>query len=192
MKKLLWFDMDGVITDFTTGMCKAFDIPFSNEQYPFPLGLWDYIEWLKTEHDLSWSRIKTVCSDARFWQNLPLLPGAKWFYETLNQYFDIKFLTISTGDPHACFEGKRKWLEQHGFAVPYDKRMFLLGFGESKEDYAMKHLFLIDDQDTNVQKFRHGGGYAVLVPRPWNNRHREFKSFEDANDLVLAELLEVI
>lgn len=191
MKKL-WLDMDGVIADFTAGVCRAFDIPFSNEPYLFPQGLWDYVEWLKTERNLPWSRVKIMCSDVRFWQNLSLLPSAFEFYETLAHHFDVRFLTTPTGDYHAVFDGKRKWLEWHGFAALHDRRMVLLDSDETKEDYASPGYFLIDDQDKNVQIFRHGGGYAVLAPRPWNNRHREFRSFEQANDLVLAELLEVI
>lgn len=189
MKKL-WLDMDGVIADFTAGVCRYFKIPFSNENYPFPLGLWDYVKYFEDEHDLSWADVKIACSCSSFWENLPLLPNAIKFYGTLAHHFDIQFLTTPTGDFGSVFDGKRKWLKQHGFAVLHDKRMTLLESGESKEDYAAKYLFLIDDQDVNVQKFRHGGGYAVLVPRPWNNRHREFISFEHANDLVLAELLE--
>jgi len=190
MKKL-WLDMDGVIADFTAGVCKAFDIQFSNEDYPFPLGLWDYIKYLQDKRNLLWSKVRFVGSTASFWQNLSVLPNAKKFYRTLICHFDVRFLTTPTGDFDAVFDGKRKWLERHGFAVPHDKRMLLLEPGETKEDYAAPGIILIDDQDSNVQKFRHGGGYAVLAPRPWNNRHREFKSFEEANDMILAELLEI-
>ena len=155
------------------------------------MGLWDYVKYLENKHNLSWSDVKIACSCSDFWENLPLLPGAVKFYGALVRHFDIQFLTTPTGNFNPVFDGKRKWLEQHRFATPHDKRMTLLESGESKEDYAAKYLFLIDDQDANVQKFRHSGGYAVLAPRPWNNRHREFKSFEHANDLVLNELKEI-
>ncbi len=178
--------------NFTAGLCNAFDISFSNEPYSFPLGLWDYVKWLEKTHGVGWDDVKIMTSCSAFWKGLPLLPNAKEFFDTLKLHFDIQFLTSPTGNFDTVFNGKRMWLEKHGFAVSGDESLVLMPLGVSKESYATSLLFLIDDKDKNVQEFRHGGGYAVLSPRPWNNRHREFESFEQANNLVLTELLEKI
>jgi hypothetical protein len=29
----------------------------------------------------------------------------------------------------------------------------------------------VDDRDKNVEMFRDGGGFGVLVPRPWNSAY---------------------
>lgn len=192
----VFLDMDGVVADFTSGMCVAFNIPFTNHPYSMPYGLWDYVEYVEKYHGIPWDQVKQVCSDPSFWAELPELPGAVTLFANLQKY-DMRFLTTPTGDPRAVFSGKREWLEDRDWVAPHDKQMILLESGETKEQYAAPDIVLLDDQDKNVQDFRHGGGLAILVPRPWNNRHREcrgcdqFEAFGAANALVLEELKEM-
>ncbi len=42
--------------------------------------------------------------------------------------------------------------------------------GGKKHLLAHKDALLIDDRDENVAEFRHAGGKAILIPRPWNNQ----------------------
>lgn len=193
----IWLDIDGVVADFTAGICAAVGLPFTNQPYPFPHGLWDYVEWLDEIRGVNWYDVKLACSSEDFWADLPALPKANRLYNYLNTHHDVRFLTTPTGDTVACFDGKRRWLEARGWAIPYDKRMILLEPGETKEQYVRFDRVLLDDQDKNVQEYRHGGGLAILVPRPWNNRHREcrgdnqFDAFANANRLVVEELEEM-
>lgn len=193
----IWLDMDGVVADFTTGMCAAVNIPFTNYPYSMPHGLWDYVTYIEEHYGITWDQVESVCSDPSFWAELPQIPGADWLYNYLNMRYDVQFLTTSTGDLINVFAGKRQWLEARDWAIPHDKRMVLLDKGETKEQYARPDVLLLDDQDQNVQDFRHGGGLAILVPRPWNNRHREcrgnnqFQVFDNANTLVFEELREM-
>jgi len=193
----VFLDMDGVIADFTAGLCATFNIPFTNHPYSMPHGLWDYVDHVEKKYGVSWAKVSRVCSDPRFWAELPELPGAGSLYRDLIRHHEVQFLTTPTGDPDAVFDGKRKWLEDRDWAIPHDKRMILLEKGETKEQYARPDVVLLDDQDKNIQEFRHGGGLAILVPRPWNNRRREccgdtaLMAFLNANDLVLDELEEM-
>jgi 5'(3')-deoxyribonucleotidase len=193
----IYLDMDGVVADFTAGLCAAFNIPFTNHPYSMPHGLWDYVEYVKKHYGVPWDQVKQACSDPSFWTELPALPKADRLYNYLSTRHDVQFLTTPTGDPTSVFGGKRRWLEKRGWVMPHDKRMILLEKGETKEQYARPDTVLLDDQDKNVQEFRHGGGLAILVPRPWNNRHREcrgndqFQAFGEANALALEELKEM-
>lgn len=192
----IYLDMDGVVADFTAGLCRAFGIPFTNYPYSMPHGLWDYVEYVEQRHGVTWDQVKQVVGTSDFWAKLPELPGALTLFAKLQKY-DLHFLTTPTGDPMAVFDGKREWLEDRDWAAPHDGSMILLEKGETKEQYARPDSVLLDDQDMNVQEFRHGGGRAILVPRPWNNRHRECMdmfadtAFKRANDLVLEELEEM-
>lgn len=194
----IYLDMDGVVADFTAGLCAALNIPFTNYPYSMPHGLWDYVEYVEQRHGVAWDQVKQIVGTSDFWAELPALPKADRLYNYLNARHDVRFLTTPTGDPMLVFDGKRRWLEDRGWAVPHDKRMILLEPGETKKQYARgSDIVLLDDQDKNVQDFRHGGGLAILVPRPWNNRHREcrggdqFQAFATANALVLEELEEM-
>ena len=193
----MYLDMDGVVADFTAGLCAAFNIPFTNYPHTFSQGLWDWRAELEKHPGISWDQAKQVCSDPSFWAELPELPGASDLFHNLTDAYEVRFLTTPTGDINAVFDGKREWLEDREWVAPHDKRMILLELGETKEQYARPDIVLLDDQDKNVQDFRHGGGLAILVPRPWNNRHREcrgsdqFQAFAAANDLVLDELEEM-
>jgi len=40
------FDMDGILADFTSGLCQAFKIPYDVDIYRLVPGLWDYVERL--------------------------------------------------------------------------------------------------------------------------------------------------
>jgi len=193
MEKIVILDMDGVISDFTAGMCRAMGIDYDPDNYPFPKGLWDYVGHLERVKGISWKDVEAICSNPRFWIDLPLMPDAKNLYRLLTEGcgFEVYFLTTPTGDPIANFDGKRAWLEWHGFAMPHDKRMILMEPGESKGKYAVYSSVLMDDQDKNIQDFIKSGGHGVLVPRPWNNRHFDFVSYARANRAAVGNLLEI-
>lgn len=181
MKKI-FCDMDGVISDFTAGWCKAFGVEFSNENYSFPIGLWDYTKWMEQNLGITWDQVADICSDEGYWQNLPLLPNAIEFYSTLRIGVELVFLTTPTGDFYSNLAGKRRWLDKYGF------KENMIVTSDSKGQYAASDTILIDDKDKNVQDFIKAGGRAILIPRPWNNRHFEFKSFKQANNLVIENL----
>ena len=190
----VFLDMDGVIADFTAGWCKEFNVPFSNENYPFPTGLWDYISCVETVLGIKWRDVAKACSEPNFWARLPVLPHAKFLYDSLLAAgHDVCFLTTATGDLEAVFEGKRAWLEKYGFATRHDNRMTLLECKETKDSYATPDAILIDDKDSAIQGFIKHGGNAILVPRPWNNRHSDFHhSFRVANEMVLREVRQIV
>jgi hypothetical protein len=79
---------------------------------------------------------------------------------------DIFILTTPTKDPDSL-AGKLEWI--HNNYPPFLHRQYLVG--PRKHFCARPDTLLIDDSDDQVNKFREHGGYAVLVPRPWNSLH---------------------
>lgn len=188
----VFLDMDGVIADFTSGVCSAMGLSFDNSKYPFPAGLWDYGAYLKRVHGVRWEDVTTLCNNPEFWEKLPMLPDAKRLYEDIAARASITFLTTATGDRSACYQGKLWWLLKHGFMAEGDSsRLTCLGPGEGKGPLANPESVLIDDKDSNVQDFIKAGGKAIVVPRPWNNSHFDFIDFSQANTRCLIHLRKV-
>lgn len=189
----IYLDMDGVISDFTAGVCKLLNIKFDPIRYSetFLTGLWDYTEWIKDKFGVEWAYIAEKCSTEHFWSHLPLIPDAYRLHNLLALKYKITFLTTPTGDYLKCLYGKKEWLQINNFTSFNSERtnhIILMQNGKSKAVYAQPDTVLIDDNDKNVQEFIKGGGKAILVPRPWNNRHFEFRTYKQANDLVLENL----
>ena len=189
----LYVDMDGVLVDFTAGMCNHFHIPFDINNYPFPIGLWDYSTHLKDNYNLDWDDVVKLCNDSNFWANLPELPMFSRLYSDLikvaNRYnMDLVLLTTPTGDRANCNIGKQIWLNRHSMHSPLQ----VLKDGETKGSYALPGDVLVDDKGSNVQDFIKAGGKGVLIPRPWNNRVYDFDNYLTANILAVVDTMEAI
>jgi hypothetical protein len=68
---------------------------------------------------------------------------------------------------NGCVSGKYTWIERH---LPvWAQRQYSIT--PRKHLYAHENTLLIDDSDSNVDKFRtykNRNGKAILLPRPWN------------------------
>ena len=160
MKCLL--DLDGVLTDFMSAAHQFHGLPYSYEDYPYPLGEWDCLPPATANMTPQefWGRL-----GADFWANLPWMPDGKAILCLLETYFgpeNICLLSSPTGLAESV-SGKVRWIQQN---MPEYRRRFLIG--PTKHFCAHRGVVLIDDADHNVTSFGEYGGLAVLVPRKWN------------------------
>jgi len=151
MKYLL--DMDGVIVDFIGGVGRLFDADLSN-----------ITEWLRPEDlGLTTSEFWNAIDDKGmgFWEDLDELP---WTQELIDLLGKDNFV-ISTSpsfSPESVY-GKVRWLKRR---FGYNFKNYMIG--EHKHLMAKSGLVLIDDYESNVEKFREAGGDAIMFPQLWN------------------------
>lgn len=147
-------DMDGVLVDFVGGVENVLGKPKTNAYY-------DIHKWYSMSANKFWKTIDTH----EFWANLEWYAHAKVFYHkilNLNDNKDVYICTSPTLNPE-CASGKISWMKRE--------------FGNNFRNYIItphKHLLankttvLIDDNDSNIEKFHVAGGRTILFPRPWN------------------------
>lgn len=155
MKVIL--DLDGVLVDFAKGACKELDVPE-------PI-LWpedgDIVSALELDPSDFWDHI----SYSDFWKNLDWMPDGHEILEVLENHYGEENICICSS-PTNCSEaakGKMEWIQDH---LPEYTKRFLIG--RAKHFCAQPDSIMFDDFDFNVNRFKKNGGYAVLVPRPWN------------------------
>jgi 5'(3')-deoxyribonucleotidase len=159
--------MDGVLSDFVGGMCRAHGIenPYNNPETDWKI---DFPKLTGIETSEFWK----PCDSKEFWLGLEPLPDGRFLIDYLLNKFDIENLCILTsptlGD--GCAPGKIAWLKKW---YPKFQRRFLIG--PAKEFCAYNDSVLIDDQKKNCEKFWVAGGGAILWPAPWNE-NRDFAS----------------
>lgn len=153
--------MDGVIVDLVPGWLRhrGFFMPD-----PWPAG--EY--YLHKIFDIDPEHVWHGCSD-EWWANLPKTPEADAIIEMVERRFEpseIYIVTLPVTAAGAC--GKLHWLERH---YPRFVRRYLMT--PCRELLADNHTVLLDDQLDNVKRFQQSGGRGIVVPRPWNDRHRQ-------------------
>jgi hypothetical protein len=78
---------------------------------------------------------------------------------------NVCIATSPTKDPD-CLAGKLEWIHQH--FPSWMHRQFAIT--PRKHLLARPDSLLIDDYSANVERFAACGGYAITVPRPWNDQ----------------------
>jgi 5'(3')-deoxyribonucleotidase len=116
-----------------------------------------------------------------FWRILPVSDLCYPLLQRCDKLVGEKNVCILTRPTNhgSCLSGKLKWINDH---VPTMIHNYLIGC--PKHLCASPDALLIDDSEENVRRFRHYGGQAILVPRPWNALH----SIKDPNQYVLKEI----
>lgn len=149
-------DMDGVLADFVGGVRDLFGF---NE--PWPIGAYDVPTAFGITPQEMWEAID---NEFDFWLNLEPLP---WLDELLRMLegCDWWISTSPSLDP-LCAAQKIEWV--YRFIGPNFRRYMI---GPDKFLMANDETVLIDDSDSNYDKFTDAGGFAVLFPQPWNMNH---------------------
>ena len=159
--RLILLDMDGVIADFHS---HAIEVGNRSGQHRFALDhikggdclakLYgyiaqdDYFEYL-------------VRQSKSFWFDIPAYDWIDELIRYVRYLGRTKICTTPQCSPESWGD-KIRWLKVHGWPW-YDVIMTI-----DKSDLAKPDVLLIDDNQSNVDRFRKSGGHAVLVPSKWN------------------------
>jgi 5'(3')-deoxyribonucleotidase len=100
-----------------------------------------------------------------FWIKIEPFPWFENLYEDLTRRGHVVFCTSATLAP-ASVAGKLRWL-QNRFGTRFKDYVFTT----RKERLAHSAAYLIDDFDSNVDRFRDRGGNGILFPQVWNSNH---------------------
>jgi len=126
-KKILYYDLDGVLADFNKGLLNAASV---HQSSPFRIS---------EEKDIDDLILKTP----NFYENLPVITGAIEAVKEMMELYEVYFLsTPMWGDPRS-YSAKRVWLETH-FGEAAKKRLILthrkdLIIGDYLVDDRLKH-----------------------------------------------------
>lgn len=151
-----FLDIDGVLTDFPRAANKFFNrnIPFERFNIPnFTSEMGMPIQ----EIDSQFTRY--------FWSNLPWLPTGKSLLALVEACFgkeNVCLFTFPSYNSEAA-SGKVMWIMKN---LPQYRDRFLIG--TVKHFCASINTILIDDKESNIEKFEQAGGLGILVPAPWN------------------------
>jgi hypothetical protein len=168
-----FLDLDGVLCDFHRGALFAHGRPASDYSL-FRQG--DIAACLGIAPTRFWSRLER----AEFWAGLEPTPECAAILTAVeNQYGpeNVCILSSPTLSP-GSLAGKYQWIRHH---LPAYSRRFLIG--PPKHFLARADAVLIDGSDDNVRTFRRAGGWAILVPRPWNAGWMSESPFNVAENL---------
>lgn len=170
----IFLDLDGTVCDFVTDCLKLHDTPLTH----------DDIHSYYMEQQLGitvtefWEKIDACPT---FWDDLPAYDWARGFYYACLAYAPVTISTSPSFD-HGCWSAKVRWCRRHLNPSLCGKSIMM---GSAKELLAAPGRVLIDDSDTNCERFAAAGGHAILFPRPWNE-NRAFSA--DPISYVLGEL----
>lgn len=154
MRKKILLDLDGVLADFVQG---ASVVHNKDPKLVSSYGI-----------DIHWGLIPSEFWSPlgyEFWANLPLTAEAHEVVDMCSNAVGKENVGIITSPclTEGCTEGKRTWVKEH---FPDFLKNLLVG--SAKYFCASPNTLLIDDWDTNCEKFREHGGAAFLFPQPWN------------------------
>lgn len=162
-----FLDVDGVLADFVGGIHRKLGIDFNVHQWPYAKGPdgWNF----HNELGMTFLGMSELC-DFDFWRKLHWMDDGHYILQAVLESFDPKQITLLTAPmPNVMSaSGKIAWIKQN--LPEYEQRIGV--WADSKAILAqVPDSILIDDGGNNVRDWRAAGGKAVLVPRPWNDRH---------------------
>lgn len=160
-------DLDGVLVDFLAGVCIEFKVDRNHL-----VG-----NWVPGEKAIEPALSKTLgrhISGGEFWDRIAAtpnggfwrkLPPCHWCDEliALAEKHGEWFICTSPPSASNSAQGKIDWMQDK-----WGRRFRRFSIMPHKYLLANPHSILIDDDPDKVEEFRKHNGYAVLVPRHWN------------------------
>jgi 5'(3')-deoxyribonucleotidase len=155
----IFLDLDGTLVDFRGAALKVCGATIgANDSPEYSLSRATGISSAEL-----WAAIDAV--GPGFWRYLPKYPWADELLAALPEWSDDIVITTSPTWHWSSFAGKRLWLQDQ-FGESFGNYIFT----QRKELLARTpNSVLIDDSQTNAEKFRAAGGLAILVPQVWND-----------------------
>ena len=165
----VFLDMDGVLVDFTKGIHRKLGLDFDYQQWPYAKGPdgWNF----HRELGYTFDQLSALC-DFDFWTTLGWTEdGHDILKRVLEAFPGKRIVLLTTPMPHIMSaSGKAHWVEAH---LPTYSR-HLIVTSEAKHILAGPNTLLIDDNQNNFTNWASAEGNSILVPRPWNDLHKEF------------------
>lgn len=161
--------MDGVITDFVGGVCRAF-----NKPNPYPKETRDYSFW-NAWPEISFKDVNAICNQ-EFWHNLEWAHDGREILDAIRKTLGLEKVYFVTYPMLNIESPTGKWLWVRDNLPIYLKHTIITQAPKSL--LAKSDTLLIDDKDENVEEFVKAGGYGILINRPWN------KGYERADHTV--------
>lgn len=159
---IVYLDCDQVLTDFIAGAAEAigYDYPGTPN---WPEGwTYDFFPYMGSTRE----EVNTHCN-VDLWANLPWMEDGKDMLNlVLSRFRPDEIIVLTTPmQNNESYTGKMIWFERN---VPelYHRVVPTL---VPKDEFAFDfNRLLIDDCQSNYEKFTKAGGACILVPRPWN------------------------
>lgn len=179
----IFFDMDGVLTDFSGACCKFFDInpddPTIRQIMKDDLPLEDHFAEGGRDEFLDMINNK---GGYNFWMEMPMYAWAKELYSTVEETvgkYNVYFLTSHAHFPSAI-QAKADYVLKHfnSDRIVVTKYKSLL---------AKSGAILIDDMDYNIKPFIAAGGDGFKWPNPWKIKDKEV-DLQDTIDQLIHRL----
>lgn len=174
---IIFLDMDGVLCDFVGS---ALEVLFQSdvtserpavvmkawrEKY---LGEWDICKVAGCDAEDMWRAIHQ--QGASFWSYMldtPLCLRLMSLSRVIEGSAAARVMVATSPSRHeSSYAGKFKWLDSRRINAHSHAML-----GSQKHLLAAPGRILVDDNDTNCERFRRHGGQAVLVPQVWNSLH---------------------
>lgn len=178
-------DIDGVLADFVGGALAAHGVPAELQR---DINCWHLWQQLGMTQGDFWGPL----DNSYFWETLNPLADAAAILSLAEAFAGAKSCCLLSA-PRPCpgsLAGKFAWVRSH---LPHYLDRYL--FGPTKAFAAQAGALLIDDSDEQVKAWRDAGGWAILLPRPWNSRRDQSGRAvevlaEDLRRLELASMTE--
>ena len=146
----IFFDMDGVLADFTKGAQAVCDFSLSSQAVAN-----------KRQDDAMW---KAISKEEHFYFCLDLMPGAKEMFDVIySQHSDrCEILTAIPKEKRGirnAGEDKKEWVKKY---LSEDIPVHIV-YKEEKKNYCTgEGCILIDDLERNIEEWRTCGGTGIL------------------------------
>ena len=167
-------DVDGVVCNFVDGLIASHGWPIKHHEYTS----WNHHRSFGMTDEAMWE----PTNNGKWWLELQEYEWAKRLVLELRRQGEIIFCTSPSLDA-SCPSQKVAWLRAKQLMHP---RKNDYQIGPRKELNAKSGAILIDDSDSNVDKYRDHGGAAILFPQPWNTAA---DYVGDKVDYVMGELV---
>lgn len=162
--KKIFIDLDGVLVDFYTPALQPYGV---TPDQLFQSGRYLVHEMIgKTEQEF-WGSV----NHETFWKDLPPSSDFRQIINLSEQCVEkenVFLLTKPRKESGHCVLGKVLWVEKH--LPEFLDRLIVC---RNKRSCASSKSLLIDDNTHETDPWTEEGGYAVLYPRPWNERKEE-------------------
>ena len=147
-KRIVYFDMDGVLADFDKGF-------------------YDMTGGMSSDNvsdEELWARIEAY-GKAKFFSELPWMPGGKEMWKFASDHFlNIKILSAlgkSDKIDRQTTQGKTAWL-RHNIPSLHSDDIILVENKHRKRHYSKPGDIIIDDTPVVIQEWTKKGGIGIL------------------------------